>query len=97
MKILGMTIAAAVAITMFSIPSVSFGIECRALCNSGPPPSLISDSGDDRDECQRKIDDSGGFCTNNGKLNLGKDLPRGMNYRPQDYHPRRTFNEVFGF
>lgn len=99
MHILGhMTVAAAVAITSMALPPIAFGMECRELCfGFYPQRSLLARGGDNRDECQRRINDSGGFCTIHGKLNLGKDLPRGIGYRREDYTDPRQYDwDVYG-
>lgn len=90
-------IAASLAITSFAIPSFSYGMECRELCFGFYPPRSLLASGNNEDECERRIKDSGGFCTIHGKLNLGMDLPRGINYRREDYiDPRQYDYDVFG-
>ncbi len=99
MRILrALTIAASVAITSLTLPPVAIGMECRDLCfNFYPPPSLLSEHGDERDRCQHRINESGGFCTIHGKLNLGLDLPRGIGYKPQNYRDiRKYYWDVYG-
>jgi hypothetical protein len=97
MRLLGsLTIAAAVAISTFSIPTTSQGIECRQLCYGIYPPKSLLESGDARDECQRRINDSGGTCTINGKMNRGLDMPPGVGYRRQDYRDPRKWDYDHG-
>ena len=99
MRTLGLlTVAAAVALATYTVPTISYGMECRELCfDFYPPKSLMAKGGDETDECQRRINDSGGFCTIHGKLNLGMDLPRGINYRREDYiDPRKYDWDVYG-
>lgn len=99
MRILGhLTVVASVAIASFAIPTISYGIECRDLCfNFYPPKSLVASGGGQSDECDRRIKDSGGFCTIHGKLNLGMDRPRGIDYRREDYtDPRKYDWDVHG-
>ena len=99
MHILGhLTVAASVAIASLALPSVSFGMECRELCfGFYPPSSLVSSNGSQDDQCDRRIKDSGGFCTIHGRLNLGMDRPRGINYHRRDYtDPRKYDWDVYG-
>jgi hypothetical protein len=89
MHVLGhLTVAASVAITSFALPSVSFAMECYELCfGFYPPTSLVSGGGSQDDQCDRRVRDSGGSCTINGKMNLGLDVPRRKDHRREN--PRR--------
>lgn len=92
-----LAIATTLAVTSYAAPGVSFAMECRELCFGFYPQHSLLQEGDSRDECDRRIKDSGGFCTIHGKLNLGMDRPRGIDYRREDYtDPRKYDWDVHG-
>jgi hypothetical protein len=92
-----LAIAASVAITAYAVPSTSFAMECRELCFGFYPQHSLLQESSASDECQRRINDSGGACTIHGKRNLGMDMPRGVNYRREDYvDPRKYDWDVYG-
>ncbi|MDC9822167.1 hypothetical protein PRN20_00350 [Devosia sp. ZB163] len=88
-KLTALIIAASMAGSIYAVPTISFAMDCSLLCYGFyPPQSLLSDRNDD-DQCERRVNDSGGFCTKNGKLNLGKDVPTREDYLRR-YHRQRT-------
>jgi hypothetical protein len=84
-------LAAASAVVCIGTPSsATFAMECRQLCDEFLPNHSLTHV--DSYDCQDAIDDTGGFCTNNGRLNLMKELPRGIGYRREDYYNSNAFD-----
>lgn len=101
MRTLGyLAVAATVVVSALALPPAPVkAMECRELCfGFYPPQSLLSENNDERDLCQKRINSTGGFCTDHGRLNLSLDLPRGIGYRKQDYaDPRYYYWDHYGF
>jgi hypothetical protein len=62
------------AIAAIGAPTISQGIECLQMCKDFQPQHGVTD--DSGYGCQDMINDSGGFCTLDGKLNTALDMPK---------------------
>ena len=62
------------AIVAAGAPTISQGIECLQMCKDFQPQHGVTD--DSGYGCQDMINDSGGFCTLDGKLNTALDMPK---------------------